>query len=74
MNDKKLSLWVGSILESLCTVQCVAGCSVGSSLLLWSFPLAESVFGTVGLQSAILFNLANIFAGRVFNCCEDTMT
>jgi hypothetical protein len=39
------------------------GCAVGSSTLFWSFPFAESVFGTIGMQVAVLFGLASVFSG-----------
>lgn len=38
---------------------------MGSSTILWSFPFAESVFGVVGMQVAVLFAFSNIFAGGV---------
>lgn len=38
---------------------------MGSSAILWSFPFAESVFGVVGMQVAVLFAFSNIFAGEV---------
>eukprot|EP00210_Caulerpa_lentillifera_P008649 g8248.t1 len=45
----------------------LTGCSVGSSLLLWSFPFAESVFGVFGMQVVVLFGLANIFAEHLLS-------
>ena len=42
-----------------------AGCSMGVALGTWSLPFIEAAFGIHGIRFALIWDMANVMAGKV---------